>query len=167
MVQREPLSVDFDLSALDRLGDDTERAIERVVRDATLYGEALSKVYAPKDTNRGAGRIVSILDGTRGEVRTTALYLAILEGDPRFGPPPYGWARRPGARPPPPDALRGWLRRHGNFTTPLVLARSIGRKGILGRGFFLRAARDVQKRLPQIVDRALDALEQERRQGVG
>ena len=163
MVQRQPVEVQFDLSALDRLADDTERAVERIVRDATLYGEALAKTYAPKDTGRGAGRIVSIIDGTRGEVRTNALYIAILEGDPRFGPAPYGWARRPGARPPPPDALRGWLRRHGDFTTPYVLARSIGRKGIKGRGFFLRSARDVQKRLPQIVGRALDALERERR----
>ena len=163
MAQREPVEVRFDLSALDRLAGATEDAVERVVRDATLYGEALAKVYAPKDTGRGAGRILSNIDGDRGEVRTNALYIAILEGDPRFGPPPYGWARRPGARPPPPDSLRGWLRRHGDFTTPFVLARSIGRKGIRGRGFFLQSARDVRKRLPQIIDRALDALDSERR----
>lgn len=50
--------------------------------------------------------------------------------------------RRPGRRPPPTGALRGWAQRHGIPADPgtlFLIARAIGRRGIRPRPFLVPA----------------------------
>lgn len=73
--------------------------------------------------------------------RRPAAYFPVME----FG-------RRPGAKMPPPQQLRGWARRHGFPTSPgalFVLARAIARRGIRGRFFMRAGAQSVRQRLPE------------------
>lgn len=94
---------------------------------------------APRDTGALRRSITPQVKPLSARVftRRGAAYFPVME----FG-------RRPGKKMPPPQALKGWARRHGFPTTPgalFALARSIGRRGIKGR-FFMRAAKQAGNR---------------------
>lgn len=122
--------------------DETNQALVIAVSDAAILGERVAKEGAPRDTAALARSIDSVHNGMEARVFSTLNYAAPVE-----------LGRQAGAAMPPPEALVGWLRRHGNFTTPYALARSIARRGIKGR-FFMRAAR---KRVEDERHKLLDA----------
>ena len=121
-----------------------ERAVANLLRDAATLAEREARGQAPKDTSALARGITSEAKPTTARVYTTLAYARVMEE-----------GRKPGGRMPPPDALRGWMRRHGMANVaPFVLARAIARRGIKGR-FFMRAAfQKVQRSMPALIERA-------------
>lgn len=121
--------------------------VGRMVEDIGLYAERQARLAAPKDTSALARSIVSQRRGLMAEVTSSLAYAGVME-----------LGRRPGAAPPPQQALAGWARRHGFTGSLYVLARSIGRKGIVGRRYFERAANQTIAYLPNLVNGALEDL---------
>ena len=66
--------------------------------------------------------------------------------------------RRPGGRPPPPQTLVGWIRRHGLDVSPFVLARAIGRRGIPAKPFMAPALRDATREAGRVLGRFGDSI---------
>lgn len=104
------------------------RPMEVAMRRAALAVEASAKRNAPVDTGRLRASIASEVrvEGTSvtGVVGSNVVYAAAMEN---------------GARPHwmPPGAIDTWARRHG--MNPFLVARSIARKGIVGRKYLQRA----------------------------
>lgn len=120
-----------------------------VVTEATLVAEAAARQGSPMDTGALARSWTSEVRGLSGRVYSTLGYAAVMDQ-----------GRSAGARPPPPDALVGWMVRHGMIgVDPWVLARAISRRGIRGR-FFVRAAVEATvAALPGIVQRSVARVE--------
>ena len=111
-----------------------------LLKKASLFGERIAREGAPKDTVALARSIVSEASESSARVFSPLNYALPMEE-----------GRRPGAPMPPPEALRGWARRHGFVGSLFVLARSIARRGIKGR-FFLRAAKiKTEARMPEFL----------------
>lgn len=127
-----------------------QRAVARFIASATLTAERAAKGAAPVDMGPLRRSIVSEIQPLRGRVHAPLRYAEAVDQ-----------GRRPGSRPPPPEALVGWMRRHGMTGSPWVLARAIGRRGTKGR-FFMRAgmqaARDA---LPSLLGLAARSVERE------
>lgn len=126
-------------------------ALTLLLKDAALHAERTAREGAPKDTSALARSITSEVKGTSARVYSTLAYASVMEE-----------GRRPGARMPPPQALLGWLGRHGiPASFAFVVARAIGRRGIKGR-FFMRAAKQALSRaLPGMGDTALRRIHEE------
>ena len=111
--------------------------LAEVISEATLLTERHAKQGAPYDVSPLKRSLVGDAQPMHGRVFSTLNYAAPME----FG-------RSAGQKPPPPESLVGWLSRHGNFTTPWVLARAIARRGVKGRFFMKKAAQKTQDALP-------------------
>jgi hypothetical protein len=103
------------------------RAVSDFVAAMTLTAERASKGAVPVDMGGLRRSITSEIQPLSGRVFTPLAYAAAVDQ-----------GRRPGSTPPPPQALVGWMARHGMTGSPWVLARAIGRRGTKGR-FFMRA----------------------------
>lgn len=129
---------------IERLGPGLYRpALAELVARATRTAERAARGAAPADMGALRRSITSETAPLRGRVFTALAYAAAVEE-----------GRRPGARPPPPQALVGWMARHGVGGSAWVLARAIGRRGTKGRFFMragLEAARDA---LPGLLGQA-------------
>lgn len=123
-------------------------ALVELLTSAALTAEVVAKNGAPTDTAALARSITSQVTPPTARVFSTLAYAPVVE-----------LGRTPGAAPPPPDALVGWMRRHGMTGDPWRLARAIGRRGIRGRFFFRAAAQATIRALPGLLDRAVGRVE--------
>lgn len=126
--------------------------VEGVVREAALFAEkrVRERSFATRDTSALARSWSSEIRGLSAEVFSPLQY-AIVEEE----------GRRPGAKAPPSEALRGWARRHGFPTSRgalFVLARAIGRRGRKGRFHLRGATDDLERRLPGMLGDAARAI---------
>jgi hypothetical protein len=114
------------------------------MEDIAIVGERTAKQRAPRDTGALKRSIHSAVKPTSARIFSNLNYAVPVE---------YGRGR--GKRMPPPNALHGWLRRHGiPVSAAYVVARAIGRRGIKGR-FFMKAAVDaINMKLPFMLKRA-------------
>lgn len=131
-----------------------DRLLQPVLREllthAALYAERAAREGAPKDTANLARSIAHEVRPELARVYSPLLYARVME-----------LGRRPGARMPPPAALRGWARRHGMAGLEFVLARSIARRGIRGRFYMRKAAEGLARaELPRLIERARRRLEE-------
>lgn len=140
------LDIDLDTAQLRRLLNrlrpaDALAGIATLLRNVSIFTERHAKEGAPKDTSNLARSIAWDAQPLSARVYSPLAYAAVMEA-----------GRRPGAKMPPPDALRGWMRRHGMGPAGAwALARSIARRGIKGR-FFMKAARDkAEAKLPDFL----------------
>lgn len=85
--------------------------------------------------------VTSALRGAWGtEVRLLGETLIGIVGNPLVHSEVIERGRRPGAPPPPVEAIRTWVeRKMGAEVSAFVVARSIGRKGIEGRRMLQKA----------------------------
>jgi hypothetical protein len=121
-----------------------EKAVANLMEDIAIVGERTAKQRAPRDTGALKRSIHSAVKPTSARIFSNLNYAVPVE---------YGRGR--GKRMPPPNALHGWLRRHGiPVSAAYVVARAIGRRGIKGR-FFMKAAVDaINMKLPFMLKRA-------------
>ncbi len=115
--------------------------LNKLLTDAALIAQREARSATPQDTRTLARSIALDVQPFSARVFTPLAYAPVME---------YG--RRPGGPMPPPDALGGWLRRHGiPLSAAFVVARAIARRGIKGR-FFMQKGKDaVQSALPRLI----------------
>lgn len=150
MTTQSPLIIEFGpefdamQKKLDQAGPELiAPALTQLLTDAALLGTKVAREGAPRDTAALIRSIQSEVRPLSARVYTPLTYALTMEE-----------GRRPGAKMPPPDALVGWIRRHGLTVSPFVLARSIARRGIRGR-FFMKAAKQaVQGAMPRFISEA-------------
>lgn len=121
--------------------------VTRLLQLASLFAERESRIGAQevRDTGAMARSITSEVRGMTARVYSPLAYTSVVDQ-----------GRRPGAAMPPPAALEGWLQRHGlDVGLAWVIARAIGRRGIVGRFFYRRAAERLREAMPQLFDQAL------------
>jgi hypothetical protein len=125
-----------------------EKAVANLMEDMAIIGERTAKQRAPRDTGALKRSIHSAVKPTSARVFSNLNYAVPVE---------YGRGR--GKRMPPPNALHGWLRRHGiPVSAAYVVARAIGRRGIKGR-FFMKAAVDaINMKTPFLIKVASGAI---------
>lgn len=112
-----------------------EEEAEKIVKDLADMTVASAQALAPKDLGDGARGIHANVSGLSAEISVNDFYMVVME-----------LGRRQGAKAPPAEALVGWASRHGfDRREVYVLARSIGRRGIVGRRYLERAARLTSK----------------------
>lgn len=116
---------------------------------ASTTAERIARQGAPFDQGALARSITSQVRPPMARVFSTLAYAEVMEKGRGAGKPP-----------PPPDALIGWMRRHGMTGDPWNLARAIGHRGIKGR-FFMRAAAQATERLiPRLLQDVVASIEQ-------
>jgi hypothetical protein len=115
-------------------------AMHGLLTKSSLFAERQTRQNAPRDTGALARSISSEVRPLAARVFSPLAYATVME----FG-------RRPGARMPPPEALRGWARRKGYSGSLFVLARAIARRGIKGRFFMRKAAKKLEGALPGFI----------------
>ena len=112
-----------------------------LLTQAALLAEREARQGAPKDTSALARSITHEVKPLSARVYSPLQYAIVMEE-----------GRRPGAAMPPPQALLGWMRRHGiPASMAFVLARAIGRRGIKGRFFLKKAMDSVERSLPNLM----------------
>ena len=134
---------------------DFPEALRQINSRAALRGqrEARENAWQFRDTGALAGSIQAQVEELNAVVQVpmnqpTAAYALVMEE-----------GRRPGARPPPPQALQGWMRRHGvPVEMAFVVAQNIGIRGIRGRHYMQRAFDSLQQQLPQIIAEVMRGL---------
>ena len=121
-----------------------EKAVATLMEDIAIVGERTAKQRAPRDTGALKRSIHSDARPLSARIFSNLAYAVPVE-----------LGRGKGKRPPPPNALHGWLRRHGKpQSAAYVVARAIGKRGIKGR-FFMKAAADaIRFKMPSMVKRA-------------
>ncbi|MGH7459834.1 MAG: hypothetical protein ACREMA_02250 [Longimicrobiales bacterium] len=137
-------------SALDAAMHEAVLLLERRVKLNTPIGVTESaRGSIGSEVRRGvaAGRGVPVV---RGFVGSPLAHVLVLDR-----------GRRPGAPPPPSDALELWVRRRMGVTdiaeaqrVAFLVARAIGRRGTKALHIFDRAVRESQSTLDRIFDRA-------------
>lgn len=126
-------------------------AMKQLLTDAAVLAERTAREAAPKDTSALARSITSQVQPLAARVYSTLAYASVMEE-----------GRRPGAKMPPPQALLGWMSRHGmSGVSPFVLARAISRRGIKGRFFFQKAKDALDRALPGLADAAARRVKEE------
>jgi hypothetical protein len=101
---------------------------------------------------RGSWQSVNMLPGE---------FMGVL-GSPLVYAPVMEEGRTPGAKMPPPEALRAWVAlKVGADVDPFVIARSIGRKGIKGKHMLREALAFALPRRKAIWDAAAGRLMEE------
>jgi glycyl-tRNA synthetase beta subunit len=140
--QKSPLHVDLSdfaeqARALGKSESWINNGFRSLLKKASLFGERAAREGAPRDTSALARSIVSESSESSARVFTPLNYAMTVEE-----------GRRPGAKMPPPEALRGWARRHGFQGSLFVLARAIARRGIKGRFFMKAATQKVNQKMP-------------------
>jgi hypothetical protein len=118
--------------------------VTEMMTDLGKVGRKAAKAKAPKDT---------------GALRKSINFKASHTGLRLFSPLHYAryveLGRRAGARPPPPNVLHSWLRRHGiPVRAAYVVARAIGRRGLEGRFFMAAGMAAMKKLLPYDIKKA-------------
>lgn len=149
------LKIDVDVRGLDalrkKLGPGLyEDALTEYLTEATDLGQKVARDGIKDDTGALARSVLTEVKPLSARIYSALPYAV-----------PVDQGRRAGAQMPPPNALRGWMRRHGmGDVSPFVLARSIARRGIKGR-FFLRAAKArIERETPNLLRRAARTIEQ-------
>ncbi|HXF71711.1 MAG TPA: hypothetical protein VNO79_03770, partial [Actinomycetota bacterium] len=107
--------------------------------------------------------VTSILRGSWATetVRTGAGVVGIV-GNPQIYSEVIERGRRPGARMPPPEALRTWVERKLGFdVSPFVIARSIAQKGIQPVRMLERAVESTRPAAQSLWDRVVSRLLEE------
>jgi hypothetical protein len=139
------MTIRIDLSEIHALGarlsdlapalrTETARTMHRVV----LEGEARAKRGVSVDTGHYRRSITS-------DVRVAPRAIIGQFGSNVPYAPVRELGRRPGARMPPPGALRGWMRRHGiPLELEFVLRRRIGRRGTKAEHTFRDTLKDLR-----------------------
>lgn len=126
--------------------DVIERPLTDLVRNAGLIAERAAREGMPKDTSEGARSIVSQVSGLEAKVSSPLVHVAVMDQ-----------GRSPGSRPPPPEALLGWMRRKGiPEEMAFPLARAIGRRGIKGRFFYAKGIKAVEADVPRLVNKFVE-----------
>lgn len=127
------------------------RAVADAIAGAATVAERTAKGAAPKDMGALRRSITHEIHPLSARVYSTLAYAqAVEEG------------RRPGARPPPPEVLLGWMARHGmDGVSPYVLARAIGRRGTKGRWFMRAGVQAANAALPRLLGLAARAIQRE------
>lgn len=122
-----------------RLTPDLYRtALAGMISDLAVIAQTTARAGAPVDTGAGVRSIMADVQATQAVVgRGMPVYMRVMDQ-----------GRRAGAKMPPPEALRGWMRRHGMSGSPYPLARSIARRGIKGRFFMQRGYQAAVRALP-------------------
>ncbi len=124
------------------------KPLEGLLNEASLIAQRVAREGAPRDTATLQRSIVRQVTPLMARVYTPLAYAAVMEE-----------GRRPGAKMPPPDALRGWARRHGIPESALfVLARAIGKRGIKGRFFFRAAKEATEAEFPRLIQKMAAAI---------
>lgn len=138
-------------------------AAEAAVRTAMLrWGElvaATARRLAPKDTGVLAGSLMVSALGTAVEMTGTVV-------SPLAYAPTMEFGRRPGSKPPPKGALRGWMDRHPAPAWVLeryptdearedALRFSIAARGIVPHPFLRPAFDATASLLPKFIEREL------------
>jgi len=131
---------------------DFPEALRRINRQGALLvqREARENAWQFRDTGALAGSIQAKVEDLTAVVQVpmnqpTAAYAIVMEQ-----------GRRPGSRPPPPQALFGWMRRHGiDEQYAWVVAHNIGLRGIPGRHYMERAFQSLQQQLPSIISEVM------------
>jgi hypothetical protein len=121
------------------------RPLREELDQLSLLAQARVREGAPKDTGALRRSFLREVRPLGARVYSQLVYAPVME-----------LGRRPGARMPPPEALRGWARRHGFGTSRsalFVLARAIARRGIKGRFYMRAAAEAVQQAMPTALAR--------------
>jgi phage gpG-like protein len=104
---------------------------------AGLAVEAGAKRYAPVDTGNLRRSITTKTAGRVTVVGTNVQYARVVE----FG-------RGAGTTPPPTAPIAAWLSRHGGDpNAAYVVARAIGRRGIAGRSYLLKAFHELTPKI--------------------
>lgn len=140
-------SLSIEVAGFERLGRALSPGIVQgplrdVLQKAAREATRVAKGKAPRDTG-------ALMRSITPEVRPLSARVYTRRGAAYF--PVMEFGRRPGAKMPPPDKLRGWARRHGFPTTRgalFALARSIGRRGIKGRFYMRAGAQSVRRQMP-------------------
>lgn len=105
-----------------------ERALRPLVAKYALKIQGDARRKAPVDTGALRASVLTAYIGDRGltaEIGTVKGYAPFVE-----------LGRRAGARMPPPDALKGWVARHGMKPgAEYAVARAIKKRGIQPRPF--------------------------------
>lgn len=133
-------SVTIQITGVDRIVGKLNPSLYRgaltgMLSDLAVIAQTAARDAAPKDTNAGVRSIMADVQATQAVIGRGMLnYMRVMDQ-----------GRRAGAAMPPPQALVGWMRRHGMSGSPYALARSISRRGIKGR-FFLRHGYEVTVR---------------------
>lgn len=100
------------------------------------------------DTGALANSIQTRIDGG-----TVPLWSEVYTASDYAAPANYG--RGPGKMP-PIDAIQAWARRHGlgdDRSTAFLIARAIGRSGTRGLHFWEDAEKEMERRMPEFVDK--------------
>ena len=113
------------------------RALEELLAEAGVIVAKEAQGLAPRDTGRGVRSINSRVRRGAAEVRAFDYMIVLDQG------------RRPGAPQPPTEAIQSWLLRQqgrGRLrgASAFVIARSIARRGIRPRRYFLAAVRKLR-----------------------
>jgi hypothetical protein len=125
---------------------------EAVLRQASLVAQREAQLNA--EAFRDTGALIRSIQAT---VTETSATIGVPPGQPTAA---YALVkelgRRPGATAPPPQALYGWMRRHGiDVRYAWIVAQHIRTRGIAGRFYMQRAYESVQQQMPQIVAAAM------------
>jgi len=162
------MSVDFNIEfeGLKELRRDLAKAggdLDDTLRQAMLHSlqliasEAKAKKNAPVDTGRlrasigaktkeGIREVKGVGADVVGRVGSRVEYAIYQE-----------IGRRPGKMP-PIAPIEEWARRHGMAGMGFVIARAIGRRGLKGKRFLERAAKEKAEQVARTFERALDRL---------
>ena len=121
-------------------------AIATLLQQAALLGEREARGLVPKDTSALARSLIGEVTGPlTARVYSPLAYAVVMDQ-----------GRAAGATMPPPDALLGWMSRHGiPASARFVIARGIGRRGIRGRFFMKAAMQAVTETLPRLAESAV------------
>lgn len=168
-----PTKMGIEIKGADRIRRNLDRdrlllpGLGRAITRLALLGEREAKLGAPRDTGNLQRSIVAEVRPLEARVHvigTAKSYAEVMEFGRRRGAPIAFFLKSRTASHfagmPPPEALRGWARRHGFGSDQgalFVLARAIARRGIKGRFFMRRAVAAVKRDLPgAIADFAKD-----------
>ncbi len=148
--------------AFDYLGAEWPNAAEQIALEVTELMELTAKGEVKKK-NLLFGRFLfnSIRSSVWAEGSDASVKIKGSTFSDLVYAPVMEFGRRAGARQPPVDALLSWVTQKLGVPSgkargvAFVIARSIARKGIKGRGFMKRAAAVAERSLGKIADRVI------------
>ena len=124
----EIVGIDEAIQTFRRINDESANGIQKQIVKSGLIIETNAKKAAPSDTGRLRSSIQTEIknNGFTAQVFTDVNYAPFVE---------YGTR----AHFPPPNALKGWARRHNMPGMEFIIARSINRRGTKARPFLFPA----------------------------
>jgi len=152
------LDMEFDFSSVMAMGRTYENGA-RIVMDETREGIKRSVMQVTADAKRMVPIDTHTLHRSlQWEVTNSSNSVTGRAGSNLSYAPVVEYGRSAGATMPPPDALAGWLGRHGmDASFAFVVARSIGRRGIRPKPY-LKPALDknrpaITREMSAVIDR--------------